>query len=228
MQHKKESGFTLVELSIVLVIIGIILGAVLQGQELINNSKAKRITSDIKGFEAMLWSYYDRKGHWPGDCNIDGLIGYAPTNAAAPDATDDALSNNTNADADNCDYSAGTPDGDQQNAPFSDLRIARISTPDTPNVSLSRHINNGSYRIGDGTWVDPADATNTLTVPTLITYNIPAWMAKMIDVSMDGTESGTTGRIRNWTTNDNGTAWPADSANDTVVSIAYYFDTPIP
>ena len=67
---RNQKGFTLIELSIVLVIIGIILGAVLKGQELINNSKAKRIQSDLKGIEAMIWTYYDRKGRFPGDCEL--------------------------------------------------------------------------------------------------------------------------------------------------------------
>ena len=40
---RNEKGFTLVELAIVLVIIGIILGAVLKGQELINSAKIKRV-----------------------------------------------------------------------------------------------------------------------------------------------------------------------------------------
>ena len=75
---RNQKGFTLIELSIVLVIIGIILGAVLKGQELINNSKAKRIQSDLKGIEAMIWTYYDRKGRFPGDCNLGGTYTYIP------------------------------------------------------------------------------------------------------------------------------------------------------
>ena len=37
----KQSGFTLIELAIVLVIIGLLLGGVLRGQELINSAKVK-------------------------------------------------------------------------------------------------------------------------------------------------------------------------------------------
>ncbi len=46
---RNAKGFTLVELAIVLVIIGIILGAVLKGQELINNAKMKRAYNDVRG-----------------------------------------------------------------------------------------------------------------------------------------------------------------------------------
>ena len=41
--NKQQSGFTLVEIAIVLVIIGLLLGGVLKGQELIEQSKIKRI-----------------------------------------------------------------------------------------------------------------------------------------------------------------------------------------
>ena len=44
---KKQSGFTLIELAIVLVIIGLLLGGVLKGQELINSAKVKNMATDI-------------------------------------------------------------------------------------------------------------------------------------------------------------------------------------
>ena len=62
-----RSGFTLVELAIVLVIIGLILGAVLKGQELIKNAKVKRAISQIKEIEAAVYTYYDKYGALPGD-----------------------------------------------------------------------------------------------------------------------------------------------------------------
>ncbi|MCX7817247.1 MAG: prepilin-type N-terminal cleavage/methylation domain-containing protein [Syntrophales bacterium] len=74
--RKGEKGFTLVELAIVLVIIGIILGAVLKGQELMNNARHKKFISDTgKKFEVSAWAYYDRNGRFPGDSNKDGVIG---------------------------------------------------------------------------------------------------------------------------------------------------------
>ena len=41
----KQGGFTLVEIAIVLVIIGLLLGGVLKGQELINSAKVKNMAS---------------------------------------------------------------------------------------------------------------------------------------------------------------------------------------
>ena len=65
---RNAKGFTLVELAIVLVIIGIILGAVLKGQELINNAKAKRAYNDVRGVSAAIYTYMDKYGlALPGD-----------------------------------------------------------------------------------------------------------------------------------------------------------------
>ena len=64
-QYKK--GFTLVELSIVLVIIGLLIGGVLKGQSMIENSKIKRFVSDIDSLVAASYNYQDRFNALPGD-----------------------------------------------------------------------------------------------------------------------------------------------------------------
>jgi len=64
---KKQSGFTLIEIAIVLVIIGILLGGVLKGQEMIENAKIKNLQNDFDGITAAIFSYQDRYGSLPGD-----------------------------------------------------------------------------------------------------------------------------------------------------------------
>ncbi|MGY1489431.1 prepilin-type N-terminal cleavage/methylation domain-containing protein [Methylobacillus pratensis] len=64
---KKTSGFTLIELAIVLVIIGLLLGGVLKGQELINSAKAKNIANDLKNVQILLYGYQDKYRALPGD-----------------------------------------------------------------------------------------------------------------------------------------------------------------
>lgn len=66
-----QSGFTLVEIAIVLVIIGLLLGGVLKGQELIENGRVKNAAADMNGISAAYNSYLDRYRRLPGD---DGPI----------------------------------------------------------------------------------------------------------------------------------------------------------
>ncbi|WP_047552406.1 prepilin-type N-terminal cleavage/methylation domain-containing protein [Methylotenera sp. G11] len=64
---KTQTGFTLIELAIVLVIIGLLLGGVLKGQELINSAKAKNIASDFKNTQILIYGYQDKFKAIPGD-----------------------------------------------------------------------------------------------------------------------------------------------------------------
>ena len=65
--RQAQSGFTLVEIAIVLVIIGLLLGGVLKGQELIENTRVKNAANDMNGIAAAYNGYLDRYRRLPGD-----------------------------------------------------------------------------------------------------------------------------------------------------------------
>jgi len=70
---RNERGFTLIELSIVLVIVGLILGAVIKGKDVLNSAKQKKFyTNAIKTWELAIASYYDRTGNLLGDGSENG------------------------------------------------------------------------------------------------------------------------------------------------------------
>ena len=96
--RNKQGGFTLVEIAIVLVIVGLLLAGVLKGQELIENSRIKSLSKDMDSMAAAVASYNDRYRGLPGDSavaatnvtngwgatpftvgNNDGLIGAVAT-----------------------------------------------------------------------------------------------------------------------------------------------------
>src|SRR5258706_11331051 len=62
-----ESGFTLVEIAIVLVIIGLLLGGILKGQEMITQARIKNAINDFNGVVTAITSYQDRYRALPGD-----------------------------------------------------------------------------------------------------------------------------------------------------------------
>jgi len=66
---KRHHGFTLVEIAIVLVIIGLLLGGVLKGQELINSAKVKNIANDFRSAQVMIYGYQEKFRKLPGDDN---------------------------------------------------------------------------------------------------------------------------------------------------------------
>ena len=67
MKRKKTQGFTLVEIAIVLVIIGLLLGGILKGQEMITQAKIKNVIADFSGISAAYHGYVDRYKRIPGD-----------------------------------------------------------------------------------------------------------------------------------------------------------------
>jgi prepilin-type N-terminal cleavage/methylation domain-containing protein len=62
-----QKGFTLVEIAIVLVIIGLLLGGILKGQEMITQAKIKNVIADYTGISAAYHGYQDRYRFIPGD-----------------------------------------------------------------------------------------------------------------------------------------------------------------
>ena len=63
----RQTGFTLVEIAIVLVIIGLLLGGILKGQEMITQAKIKNVIADFSGVSAAYHGYQDRYRAIPGD-----------------------------------------------------------------------------------------------------------------------------------------------------------------
>lgn len=66
----RQPGFTLVEIAIVLVIIGLLIGGVLKGQEMITQGRIKNAIIDFSGITAAYYAYIDRYKALPGDDNL--------------------------------------------------------------------------------------------------------------------------------------------------------------
>jgi prepilin-type N-terminal cleavage/methylation domain-containing protein len=65
--RQAERGFTLVELAIVMIIIGLLIGGILKGQELIANSRVTSTVAQVKGVDAAITTFRDQYNAMPGD-----------------------------------------------------------------------------------------------------------------------------------------------------------------
>ena len=68
--RQQQKGFTLVEIAIVLVIIGLLLGGILKGQELINSARVRNLADSTTGIQAAYFGFIDRYRRVPGDWDI--------------------------------------------------------------------------------------------------------------------------------------------------------------
>jgi prepilin-type N-terminal cleavage/methylation domain-containing protein len=78
-----QKGFTLVELAIVMTIIGLLIGGILKGQELMENARNVATAAQIKAFSAAVTSFKDMYQATPGDMPLAGTrIAGCPTAAS--------------------------------------------------------------------------------------------------------------------------------------------------
>lgn len=90
-QQRGEAGFTLVELAIVMIIIGLLIGGILKGQELVANAQVTATVAQIKGLDGAVSTFRDKYSVLPGDMTNPGVRLRDCT--AAPCSSGPAVSN---------------------------------------------------------------------------------------------------------------------------------------
>lgn len=157
--RKNQAGFTLVEIAIVMIIIGLLIGGILKGQEMINNAKVKRVVKQADEMRAAVMSFYDKYGQYPGDEN----------STLFPPGTDTTTGNNN-----------GQILGAEVFGVMSDLALANLITGTYNGTSdLPSNAFGGTTRVA---WVDPGpgDARHYIQYT-----NLPAEVCQEIDVKYD-------------------------------------------
>ena len=65
--RRHQQAFTLVEMSIAVVIIGILIGGILQGQSMIRAHEVRNVLTDAKTYAMAMQQFKDKYGYLPGD-----------------------------------------------------------------------------------------------------------------------------------------------------------------
>jgi len=103
MTTTKNAGFTLIELTVALLIIGFLLGAVLKAQELINNARVKSLAKDFRNIPVYIYAYQARFGAIPGDdqqadVHVKGVNATTPAGTLGNGQINGAWNTTTNTD----------------------------------------------------------------------------------------------------------------------------------
>lgn len=237
---RDQGGFTLLELAIVLVIIGIILGAVLKGQELINNAKTKRFINDMKGLAAIQFAFYDRYGRFAGDCDNNGSI---DANYLVIDMN--SYDNNPNisnpANIQWC-YNPASPQVNfDHDVAWAELVKAQLFPPAKHTRDIVRHAFSGpfafvSVNVPQG---NQQQNNQNLTPPpfnAVLATQVPCYAAKALDVAIDNSIDATSGAVRKVANQQNqgggnnqnplettAADWGCQNENE-FVGVVYFFD----
>ncbi len=153
-----RGGFTLVEVAIVMVIIGLLIGGVLKGQAMISNARVKKIVKQADEVRAAVMAFYDKYGMYPGD----------ESEALIPPGTD------TEGDGD------GMVETAEDEDLWLDLRLAGLISGTYNGTSdYPQHAYDGDVKMY---WMDPGpgDAEHTISFGGL-----PALIGLEIDMKYD-------------------------------------------
>lgn len=95
----REAGFTLVELAVVMIIIGLLIGGVLKGQELITNAQISSTVTQIRGIDTAAVTFRDMYNSLPG--TLRSPTARLPNCTSAPCQTKSGAGNGTTSNANN-------------------------------------------------------------------------------------------------------------------------------
>jgi prepilin-type N-terminal cleavage/methylation domain-containing protein len=180
--NTKQKGFTLVEIAIVLVIIGLLLGGILKGQEMITQAKIKNVIADFSGISAAYYGYQDRYRAIPGDDT-----GATRWSGATPGNGNGAVAGAYNA-------AAASPEPESR-LWWDHLRRAGFVAGTGAQQPLNAVVGMMGVQTGDAASPTTGPALGGFTGLIMCSANLPDKIAIAVDSQVDDGQPGT-GQVR--------------------------------
>ena len=175
---RRQRGFSLIEIAIVLVIIGLLLGGILKGQELITQGRIRNVANDFQSMTAAINLYQDRYRALPGD-DAGAAARWAIT---APTPSAGALGDGTISGV----YNTSTA-ADESRQFWLHLRRAGLVGGAVADDSLPPNAASGVTGVQNGAFGIPG--------LVICSNNLPAKIAQAIDTQFDD-GNATSGTVR--------------------------------
>lgn len=189
----RQAGFSLVEIAVVLVIIGLLIGGILQGTEMIDNSRIKKAQTSMQAVSTAVVAYQDRYQRMPGDDGPTNTLLARGGDWVAP-ITGGNNDGNLNVPLNN------TFNGQQDGARFWQHLRAAGYISGNPTLAGANAMPRNAF--GGLTGVTSANSHGGLTGPKVCMSQVPGKAAAAMDLSMDD-GSPQTGDFRGNQTNGN-------------------------
>ena len=181
---RNQDGFTLVEMSIVLVIIGLIVGGILAGQEIVNDGRIKIQVAQIDALKSATASFHDQFVFYPGDYKADGML--APDNSI--DGNEDGIVDNGGG--------LGLADtainGKEMDFALQQMQLANlitgVSNPGAGHYVYQGKLNGSAVYYGDFIWPAGSSAVKSIRLQALSSTDVaPTPAVRTSDaISIDG------------------------------------------
>ncbi len=204
---QKQSGFTLIEIAIVLVIIGLLLGGVLKGQELINSAKVKNIATDFRNVPVYIYGYQDKFRALPGDdANPASHVGASAV--LAVNAGSGVTGNGT------LDGAWDDTGKSETNVFWQHIRMAGLAAgpTDDPTTNDLHPLNAMGGKIGVTSAIN-SPITGLKGSFIVCSDGIPGKFAKQLDIQLDDGNTSSGSMQTKATGSNNAEASPADDTN---------------
>lgn len=185
---RNPSGFTLIATAITLVVVGLLLGLILKGQEVIDSSRVKNLADDFKNFPSSVYGYEDKFKALPGD--DPKLAGHFPeATPCSPVAAGKCAVGNGMIDGKWSDTTVAS----ESYIYWQDVRMAGLAPGSTDTSNL-----NGDYiprnAVGGQIGVTDTAASPIIGLkgtPIICSDAIPGKLVKQLDITMDDGNTAT-------------------------------------